>query len=150
MFDTNNNKRYEVAKPIKARINAASTVYEEKIIVSGGWNNNIDLNLKTVVAYDPLSNTWSSMRNMIKDRCGHSSIAVKNKLFVLGSYDGKGSESCEVFDSNCKNFVMIKRFPSTFKFNLSLAETFSIGNKLVTVGNYSSTVLYYDVKKKMV
>ena len=147
IFDTNNNKWYEVAKTNEARINAASTVYEEKIIVSGGWNNNIDLNLKTVVAYDPLSNTWSSMRNMIKDRCGHSSIAVKNKLFVLGSYDGKGSESCEVFDSNCKNFVMIKRFPSTLTFDLGFAKTFAIGNKLITLGNISSTALYYEVEK---
>ena len=85
---------------------------------------------------------------MIEGRSRHSSVAIRNKLFVFRSHDGKGSKSCEVFDSSCKKFVMLKPYPSTFDFSLSfVAETFSIGNKLITIGHTSSTALFYDVEK---
>ena len=146
-LDTKDNKWYKIAKINKARIGAASTVYEERIVVSGG-SGEINNNLNTVEAYDPLADSWSSMPNMIKGRCCHGSVAVRNKLFVIGSYDGQGMNSCEVFDSSCKKFVLLKQFPSTLTFDLSfVAKTFSIGNKLVTIGHKSSTVLYYDVEK---
>ena len=144
IFDTNNNKWYEVARLNKARINSASTVYEGKIIISGGLvNRDINNYVNTVDAYDPLANTWSSIPNMIEGKFVHSSVAIRNKLFVFGSYSGKGSKSCEVFDCNCKNFILLKQFPSKLTFD----NTFSIGNKLVTIGNNSSTVLHYDVEK---
>ena len=148
-FDTNNNKWYEFKRINKARIYAASTVYEGRIIVSGGINNNlIDSNVNTVETYDPFANTWSSMPNMIEGRSRHSSVALKNKLFVFGSYDGQGSNTCEVFDSSCKKFVMLKEFSSTMLFDLSfVANTFSIGNTLFTIGYNSSLALYYDVER---
>ena len=119
-FDTNNNKWYEVAKINKARIGSASTVYEEKIVVFGGINDNDIYNyVNTVEAYDPFANSWSSMPNMIEGRFRHGSVAIKNKLFVIGSLDGKGSNSCEVFDSNCNKFVLLKRLQSTLTFDLS-------------------------------
>ena len=88
------------------------------------------------------------MPNMIEGRSGHSLVAIRNKLFVFGSHDGKGSKSCEVFDSSCKKFVMIKPFPGTLTFDLrNVSKAFSIGNKLVIIGNNSSTVKYYDINK---
>ena len=42
----------------------------------------------------------------------------------------------------------MKPFPNIFTFDLrNVANTFSIGNKLITIGNSSSTALYYDVEK---
>ena len=147
-FDTKDTKWNEVAETNKARIDAASTVYEGRIVVSGGCIENNRFNVtNTVEAYDPFADTWSSMPSMIEGRYCHSSVAIKNKFFVFGSRDGKGSKSCEVFDSICNNFVLLKRFPSTLKFDLKFSNTFSIGNKLATIGNNSSTVLYYDVEK---
>ena len=135
-FDTRVNKWNELAKINKAIIGAASTVYEGKIVVSGGYNN-LDARtyVKTVLAYDPFADTWSSMPSMIHGRCLHSSVAVRNKLFVFKSFRRQGIESCEVFDSSCKKFVLLKRFPSTLTFNLRsiVANTFSIGNKLITI-----------------
>ena len=149
MFNTNNNIWYGIKRMNKARISVASTIYEERIVVSGGMINDGMINIvKTVDAYDPFANSWSSMPNMIKARCNHSSVAVRNKLFVIGSDDWNGSKSCEVFDSSYKKFVMLKKLPSAFTFNLRfVANTFSIGNKLITIGYKSSTALYYDVEK---
>ena len=86
---------------------------------------------------------------MIEGRYRHSSVAIRNKLFIFGSYVGKVSKSCEVFDSSCKKFVMLKLFPSTLTFDLSFAAntTFSIGNKIVIISYNSSTALCYDVEK---
>ena len=73
---------------------------------------------------------------MIEGRYCHSSVAIKNKLFVFWSRDGKGSKSCEIFDSSGKNFVMLKQFPSTLTFDLkNLANTFFVWNKLITIGH---------------
>ena len=148
-FDTKDNKWYKVARMNKARVFAASTVYEERIVVSGGMiNNDFSISLNTVEAYDPFADTWSSMPNMIEGRSYHSSVALRNKLFVFGSLSGQGRRSCEVFDSSCKKFVVIKRFSSTLTFDLkNVANTFSIGSKLITIGDISSTVLYYDAEK---
>ena len=149
IFDTTDNKWYEVAKINKARIKSASTVYEGRIVVSGGCIENNRFNVtNTVEAYDPFADTWSSMPNMIEGRFSHCSVSIRNKLYVLGSNDGQGSKKCEVFDFSCKKFVMIKPFPSTFNFDLNYVfNTFSIGNKIITIGNNSSTALYYDVEK---
>ena len=149
IFDTNNNRWYEVARINKARIDSASTVYEGRIIISGGSvDRDINNYVNTVEAYDPFANSWSAMPNMIEGRFLHSSVSIRNKLYVLGSYDGQGSKKCEVFDFSCKKFVMIKPFPSTFNFDMNYVfNTFSIGNKIITIGNNSSTALYYDVEK---
>ena len=142
-FDTKNNKWYEVARMNKAKVFAASTVYEGRIVVSGGCiNNDFNVNIKTIEAYDPFANSWSAMPSMIEGRCSHSSVALRNKLFVFGNYCGQNNKRCEVFDSISKNFVMIKRFPSTLTFDLGFAKTFAIGNKLITLGVNSSTSLY--------
>ena len=147
-LSTKDNKWYEVAGINHARISSASTVYEGRIVVSGGINNNdIINNFNTVQAYDPFGDTWSSMPNMIEGRCNQGSVAMRNKLFVFGSLQGNGSNSCEVFDSTCKKFVMLKQLPSTLKFNFGFAaDTFAIGNKLITISYYSPTALYYDVE----
>ena len=111
-------------------------------------NDNNNKNINTVEACNLLANSWSSMPNMIEARCRHSSVATRNKLFVFGNYVWRENITCEVFDSSCKKFVVIKRFSSTLTFDLkNVANTFSIGSKLITIGDISSTVLYYDAEK---
>ena len=104
--------------------------------------------LKSVEAYDPIENKWSLMPSMIEGRFCHSSIARRNKLFVIGNCETSESNTCEVFDSNTKKFALLKQFPSTLTFNLNfIPYVFSVGSKLVTIGHESSTALCYDVEK---
>ena len=75
------------------------------------------------------------MPKMIEGRYRHSLVTIRNELFFIGSLDGKESKSCEVFDSTSNKFFMIKRFLSTLTFySRNIANTFSIGNKLITIG----------------
>ena len=130
-----------------ARSEAACAVFEGRIVVSGGKNNNNLNGVNTVEMYDHITNTWSFMPNMIKRRVDHSSAAINNKLFVFGSRYGNGKETFEVFDSTCKKFVFIKQKRNSFKLRLNnIVESFCIEGKLVLLGNWwSSTVLCYDV-----
>ena len=81
---------------------------------------------------------------MIERRCSHRSVAVKNKLFVVGGH----TRSCEVYDSTCNNFVLLKQPPSVFKEYLGfMDEVISIGSKLELFGDYRNSILFYDVEK---
>ena len=145
-FDTKNNSWEEVPKMLEARPNADCTIYEGNVVVSGGRNDYDELN--TVEVYDHIANKWSSMPNMIERRCNHSSVAIRNKLFIIGSYFGNASKSCEVFDSKTKKFVFLKKRPNELTFDLRyVAQTFSIESKLVVIGKDSLTALCYDVEK---
>ena len=49
---------------------------------------------------------------MIERRNGHASVGMRNKLFVIGCEDARNRSSCEVFDSDGKKFVALKKPPS--------------------------------------
>lgn len=61
--------------------------------------NNIN-GLTTVEVYDHLRDRWSP--RMIERRRGHSLVAIRNKLFVVGGTDQQGHKPCEVMDSSDK------------------------------------------------
>ena len=42
---------------------------------------------------------------VIHTRCRHKSVTMRNKLFVIGG----GTDTCEVYDSACKQFLDIKQ-----------------------------------------
>ena len=137
-FNTKDNEWREVAIMNESKPCAASTVFEGKVVVSGGLNNDP---LNTVEAYDHIINTWSFMPNMIEGKRNHSSVANKNKLFVFG----KGKQGCEVFDSTCKMFVALKEIPLVFSLE-KIIRTFSIGRKLITLFSQSPKAICYDVE----
>ena len=108
-----------------ARSHLACSVFEGRIVVSGGYNREI---LNTVEAYDHVGDTWENLPNMIIGRDGHKSVAVKNKLFVMGGFF---KNSCEVFDSTNFIFTLFKQPKLDSKFYLrNPSEVITIGSKL--------------------
>ena len=146
-FDTKQKKWNEVAKMKEAGAFGACAIFQGKVVFSGGMSYKDERT--AVQAYDHAANTWSYMPKMIEERIGHSSVACKNKLFVIGSIHGNGSETCEVFDSTCNKFVFLKQKPNSVKFSLSnQVQAFSIGSKLIALGHDSATAVCYDVEKE--
>ena len=160
-FDTNNYSWKENSRMNEMRENPAAVVFEERIIVSGGLqyvdeeeregeNYYDDLRSgleagKTVEAYEPLIDTWSSFPSMIHGRCCHKSVAVKNKLFVIGG----GTQQCEVYDSTSNKFVALKRafnFTKLKRLNSPIAVV-TVGYKIFIFDNKSSYVLCYDLEE---
>ena len=78
------------------------------------------------------------MPDMINRHSYHSSVVVNNKLFVIGHE----VNTCEVFDNVLKRFVSLKH-PITITYNKCVA----IGNRIVVLQKFSSSVICYDVDK---
>ena len=141
VFETNTKKWIEVAKLNDFRIEAACTVFEGRVVVSGGTNSNE--NLRSVEAYDHVADKWSYMPNMINEIYGHELVPVSNKLFALGRYFAYNI--CEVYDSICKEFVVIKSHPTFL--DRSHHTSISVGRKILVFKNYSTKVAVFDVDK---
>ena len=131
----------EISKMINPRRLSASSVFEGRIFVSGGWFNN---RLNTVEAYDHVRNTWENMPNMINVRFCHKSVAVKNKLFVIS---GINTNSCELFDSTTNKFTLLKQPTQATGFYLySPSEVITIGSKIF-VFRRKGIMIVYDFEK---
>jgi len=141
-FDSKSLKWKEILRMYNARLLPASSVFKGRIIVSGGSNNIASLN--TVEAYDHVGDTWEIMPNMINERDGHKSIAVKNKLFVIG---GLNKNNFEVFDSATEKFTLLKQpmFASGF-YLYGLHDVITIGSKLFVLFLTYDNIKIYDVK----
>ena len=104
---------------------AACTVYEGKIVESGGWSSK--LLLKSVETFDYYENKWIYLPDMIEKRNDHASVTIGNKLFVIGGYR---MATCEMFDSCTRKFCYIKSC-SGFPNNLFRLHGVSISNQIV-------------------
>ena len=145
-FNTKDRSWEKITAMNEIKCYAACTVLAGRIVVSGGCNNP-EGSLSTVEAYDHVADSWSFMPNMIQARFEHKSVAVKNKLFVVGGWE---TTTCEVFDLTCNKFVLLKPPPTTFfdderNFD-DAAEVVSTGSSLAVFVNETTSVLFYDVE----
>ena len=122
----------------ETRSEAACVIYEENIVVSGGYHR---WNLNTVESYDVFGNIWTPMPSMIERRYGHSLVCVKSKLIAVGGTFL--NTNCEVFDKLSYKFVALE----TPKFSSCLVQAVSIGSKIFVFQNFTKVVLCYDVDK---
>ena len=140
-LSTTNKMWREIARMNESRYNASCVVFEGKIVVTGGRNDNyIDLN--TVEAYDHINDSWTKMPNMIEEKYCHKSVAIKNKLFIV-SY--LFTHTFEVFDSFSKKFALLQH-PSISSRLYYIADVISIGNKIVIFSNRYGSVFLFDVE----
>ena len=121
-----------------ARTLLACSVFEGRIVVSGGYHND---SLNTVEAYDHVGDTWENMPNMTNGRFRHKSVAVKNKLFVIG---GLSTNNFEVFDSNSNKFTFLKHPSRAYEFELyDPFKVITVGSKIF-IFQSNSEVKTYD------
>ena len=138
VLNTINETWKEIAKLNVTRENASCVVFKGSIVVSGGSDGE---ELNTIEAYDHVDDSWSKMPNMIERRWLHSSVAIKNKLFLIG---GSTNSNIEVFDLHCNQFVL-PRCPNDLRYN-EISDVTSVANKIVIFSNRNGLVLYYDVE----
>ena len=138
------NNRNELARMNTSRISPTCAVFEGKIIVTGGKNN--DHTLKSIESYDYYENKWTNLPNMLEERNDHAAVSMGNKLFVIG---GRYTTNCEVFDSFSRKFTEIN---SRIKFSVIKKWYFDaicIGKYIVVFQRFryhTDTIIYlYDV-----
>ena len=106
-YDVKHNKWSHIARMNDRRTNAGCTVFEGKIVVSGGicahdyWNDKST----SVEAYDHHRNKWNCLPSMIQQRIDHFSVSMGNKMFVINKHL---FQDFEVFDSISRKFNLIK------------------------------------------
>ena len=138
-FDTKDCSWKETTRTLEQRDYPACAVFQGRLVVSGGKYAGTLPYLKSVEVYDHVAKKWSYMPSLNYGRCGHSSVAVRNKLFVG---PGFAHLSLEVFDTVCNKFVVVK-----YKvINRGCVGLFSIENKLFIFSNLSSAVVCYNVE----
>ena len=88
----------------------------KKSFVTGGFNSIVSVSnigrSNTVEVYDHVAITWSNIPKTIEKKFCHKPVAIKTKLFV---HAGAVKQNCEVYDSNCKIFVLLKILKYTGK-----------------------------------
>ena len=137
-FNTKDQTWKECAEMNQHRTQSACAVFQGSIVVCGGGSN-VRRQTNTVEVYDHVADAWSYMPNMMHTKRWHSLVAIRNKLFVIGSYTQKH----EVYDSNFKSFVFIKsNSPLNFFVN-----AISVGNEIIIYGFQTEIILFYDVQK---
>ena len=144
-LDTKDYKWNQVSNLKEARGYAACSVFQGKIVICGGQSQQ-RIMTNTVQLYDHASDIWSYMPNMIKERHTPESVAIRNKLYVIG---GGVEPSCEVFDSVCNKFTLVKSAPTSLGlgyFNNPI-EAISIGSKIFVFCEYGDEMLSYDVNE---
>ena len=141
VFNTINKTWKEIAFINVARQYASCVVFEGRIVVSGG-HNAIDGTLNTVESYDHIDNSWKHMPKMVEERYCHKSVAIKNKLFMIG---GLLNTSVEVFDSCSNKFVLLKYNSANLR-PKNVSDITTLGNRILIFNNNNGSVLIYDVE----
>ena len=149
-YDINNNTRNKIADLNAARYYAACTVFEGKVVVTGGIYN--CFRLKSVEAFDHHENKWTFLPDMIEERCNHAAVSMGNKMFVIGE---SSYNDCEVIDSISRKFTAINSIINFASFESHQFKAFNIGNYIVVIQHsltktsLTKTIVYlYKVDKE--
>lgn len=128
-FDTNDRKFKKIAGVIEKIKCAACAVFDEKLVVSGGKNNNHILLLNTVEHYES-HRRYGMDHNSEHEEKKVRTLVVRNKLTVIRS----GSNACEVYT------VKTNKFPA-LTYNSSL----EVAGRIFVFQNNKVYVWVYDV-----
>ena len=109
-----NDNWFRIADTKQKRHYVACTVFEGKIVVTGGKYSTSYR--KSVEAFDHHENKWTYLPDMIEERHYHASVSMGNKLFVIGE---EQTTSCEVFDSFSRKFTLLEAQLPEFNANWS-------------------------------
>ena len=103
----------EVSSMNTKRFEFTLTYFQGKIWAIGGCNNSNEFGtwLDTIETFDITQNKWkTSNLRLLTNRCGHSTVAYDEKLFVIGG-DSKEHvlSSVEVYSSKTNQFSFVAK-----------------------------------------
>ena len=131
----------------EGRTDFASATLLNKIYACGGYDAQYE-SLGTAEVYDPVLDVWGFLPNMTKKRGCATSVAFKNKVYVIGGYDGDQTlTSVEIFNpaTNEWSFGPSLQVPrmgaKAIAYN---ARIFVIGGCETLEGGHQKTVEVYD------
>ena len=76
------------------------------LYVIGGFDGNNYLS--DVDAYDPLTNSWTSVSPLNDKRSAASIAVMKGRIFALGGFNGQFLSSVEVYDPSINHWSYVR------------------------------------------
>ena len=128
IYNIKSNERNKKADLNQSRCCAACTVFEGKIVVTGGTLRSYSFWLKSVESYDYYENKWTYFLDMNSKRYLHASVSIGDKLFVIG---GRKISSCEVFDRCSRKFTTITSEIKVSSLEKNYCEAFCVDSNIV-------------------
>ena len=133
----------------KSRCNAACSVFQGKIAVTGGWYCN-GMTLDSAEAFDHVAEEWTFMPRMVCKRRGHGSVAIRNRLFLVGGYK---QQSVEFYDSVGGTFTFVQNsvLRSFIMSGRSLffhQKTVCVGERIYVFANDKPMAAFYDINEE--
>ena len=143
-YNFENSKLTQLADMKQNRNDAACTVFEGKIVVTGGFS-------KSVEAYDHYEYEWAYLPDMIEEIEFNASVSMGNKMYVIG---GMSTTNCEIFDSFSRKFTFIKPDIPNYKSSwFSEYQAVAKGNFILIISenkykdSKDTTMYIFDVQK---
>ena len=134
----NNNNEFEkwneVASMEKPRRLFGATTVGERIIVVGGYDDNLCEHLSSAEIYNPYSNRWSSLPDMNHKRGGCAITSVNGKVYAIGGHGYGSFTSGEMLDLATDQWTAIP----DMKEARVCCTACTIGNKLYVIGGRNS------------
>ena len=98
VYDPAADSWQQMAAMPTARSSHAAAVLDGKIYVTGGNLNGhrpgVVLEYSDALeAYDPVTNTWTTLASLSEYRASHASTVVNGKLYVFGGFSSVGNPS---------------------------------------------------------
>ena len=139
VYDPKHEKFDKIRSMFWRRYGHSCVVYRGSVVVTGGIRGTSN----SVVQYDHHLNLWSLMPDLNDEKWYHGSVAMGDKLYVIGS------ESCEMFDFVSKKFTRIMHFQLPVCLGaFENAEIFCVKNEIVVKLGAIGTANRKKVNKK--
>ena len=109
----------------------ASTVHANLIYAIGGFSG--ETRLRSVECYNPITNEWKRMPDMVRIRSHAACVTYRNKIYVIGGSDGSTiHDSVEIFDPLTNEWT----FGSPLNIQRSGVKAIVYHDKIFVIGGY--------------
>ena len=127
------------------RCRAAAAVCNGKIYICGGWRDDgyiyILFEKKSVECFDPESGVWTELTDMPTPRSDHSLVCYRNKLVVIGGWDGKEKTTTVLeLDPHEKNGQWKELSPLLYTSSVAAV----LGREIITISQSSDKVQIFN------
>ena len=133
----------------KSRCNAACSVFQGKIAVTGGWYCGGET-LDSAEAFDHVAEEWTFMPKMVCKRRGHGSVAIRNRLYLVGGWK---QQSVEFYDSVAGTFTFVQNsvlrsFKMSGRGFFVHQKTVCVGERIYVFANDKPMAAFYDINEE--
>ena len=102
VYDCNTDSWLAAAPTNNKHSYTAAVTWNGTVVVAGGDFPMTD----SVEQFDPQTNTWTALPNLLVARRHHSLVNLDDRLYVIGGWDGKEVlSSVELYDTETKTWI---------------------------------------------